>query len=97
MQNGSVLCDVDLFPAKHGIDVRAQTGFIRQSQEELEGFIGDAIFRVIQEKTHCLGCHTFAAFGIIREKLSQMYVANFLIVDCEVLPRLPLGERRDLY
>ncbi len=49
VQHGAVLGDVDLLAAEHGVDPRAQAGFLRQLQEQLEGFVGDAILRVVEE------------------------------------------------
>jgi hypothetical protein len=79
--------------AERGIDARAQAGFIRESQEELEGFVCDAILRVIQVQADRLGRHTFAAFSIIGEELSQMQVAHSLIMRREVIPRRAVRER----
>ena len=50
VQDRAVLRDVDLLAAKHGVDSRSQAGFLRQLEEKLEGFVGDAILRVIEEK-----------------------------------------------
>ena len=54
VQDGAVLRDVDLFTPEHGVDPRSQAGFLCQLQEELEGFVGDAILRVIEEDAHSL-------------------------------------------
>jgi len=35
MQNLSLLGDVDLFPAKHGVDARPQSGLLGKLQQEL--------------------------------------------------------------
>ena len=72
VQDGPVFRDVDLLASEHGVDPRAQAGFLGQLQEELEGFVGDAILRVIEEEAHRLGRHALAARGIIREELAQM-------------------------
>ena len=54
VQDGAVFRDVDLLAPEHGVDPRAQSGFLRQLQEELEGFVGDAILRVVQIEAHAL-------------------------------------------
>jgi hypothetical protein len=38
----------------------------------LDGLVGNAILRVIQEQTHPLGRHPLAALGIVGEQISQM-------------------------
>ena len=42
------------------------------ADEKLEGFVGDAVLRVVQEEAHRLGRHPLAALGIIREEIAQM-------------------------
>ncbi len=69
VQDGAVFRDVDLVAAEHGVDPRAQAGFLRQLQEELEGLVGDAILRVVEEEARRLGRQALAALGIIREEL----------------------------
>ena len=76
VQDGAVFRDVDLLAPEHGVDALAQAGFLRQLQEELEGFVGDAILRIIQVEAHRLGRHALAAFGIIRKELAQMQLAD---------------------
>ena len=78
VQDGTVLRDVDLLAPKHGVDPRAQAGFLRQLQEKLECFVGDAILRVIEVEAHRLGCHALAALGIIREELPQVHLPDLL-------------------
>ena len=80
VQDGPVLRDVDLLAAEHGVDPRSQAGFLRQLQEELEGLVGDAILRVIEEDAHGLGRHPLAALGIIREELPQVQFPDCLMV-----------------
>ncbi len=71
MQDRAVLRDVDLFTPEHGVDPRLQIGILGQSQEQLEGLVGDAILRVIEEDAQVLCRHPLAALGIIREQLSE--------------------------
>ena len=72
VQDGAVFRDVDLVTPEHGVDARAQAGLLRQLQEELEGFVGDAILRVIQVEAHGLDRQALAACGIIREELAEV-------------------------
>ena len=95
VQDRPLLRDVDLLAAKHGVDPRSQARFLGQFDEKLEGFVGDAVLRVIQEEAHGLGRHPLTAFGIVREEVPQMQFPNLLIVGLERLPGLPFGERRN--
>src|SRR5437762_13486880 len=52
-------------------DLRPQTGFVRQLKEEFEGFVGDAVLRIIEVDPHGLGSQALASFGIIREERSE--------------------------
>ena len=88
VQDGAVFRDVDLLAPEHGVDPLAQAGFLGQLQEELEGFVGDAILRVVQVEAQRLGRHALAALGIVREELAQMQLADLLIVSFEGLPCL---------
>jgi hypothetical protein len=86
VQDGTVFRDVDLLPPEHGVDAHAQVGFLCQLQEELEGFVSDAVLRVIQGEAHSLDRHALAACGIIREELAEVYFPDLLMVGCEGLP-----------
>jgi hypothetical protein len=55
-------------------------------QEELEGFVGKTMLRVIQVDTYRRGGQALAAGGISREELPQMQLSDVLIVDSESLP-----------
>ena len=55
VQDRALFRDVDLVSAKHGVDPRSQSRFLGQFEEELEGFVGDAILRVIEEEARSLG------------------------------------------
>ena len=72
VQDRAVFRDVDLVTPEHGVDARAQAGFLCQLQEEPERFVGEAILRVIEVETHRLGAQALAASGIIREELAEM-------------------------
>jgi hypothetical protein len=91
MQDGSVFRDVDLLASKHGVDPRAQTAFFRQSEEQSEGFVGNAILRVVEVETHCLGGQAFAPLGVIRKELSEMQFPDLLIMRLESLPSRECG------
>ena len=94
-KHGAVFREIDLLTAEHGIDPLAQAGFLRELQEEREGFVGEAILRVIQVEARRLRRHAFAALGIIREELAEMQFADFLMVSGEGLPCPTFSEGRD--
>ena len=68
VQDGAVFRDVDFFPSEHRVDPGPQSGFLRQLQQELQSFVGDAIFRVIEVKPGGLYGETLAALCIIRRR-----------------------------
>ncbi len=72
-----VFRDVDLVTPEHGVDALAQAAFLGQLQEELEGFVRDAVLRVIEVDARGLSRQTLAAVGIIREELAEMQVPDF--------------------
>jgi hypothetical protein len=65
-------------------------------QEELEGFICDAILRIVQIEANSLRCHALAAIGVICKELSEMEFADILMVGTKGLPCFTFGEWRDL-
>ena len=87
VQDRPLLRDVDLLAAKHGVDSRSQARLLGQLQEKLEGFVGDAVLRVVQEEPRSLGRHPLAALGVIREELAQMQFPDLLVVGFEELSR----------
>ena len=86
VQDGPVFREVDFFAPEHGVDPRAQAGFLRQLQEELEGFVGNAILRVVEVDPDSLGRHPLAASEIVREELPEVQVPDFPIVGIEAIP-----------
>ncbi len=48
VQDGAVFRDVDFLAPEHSVDPPAQSGFIRELQEQLQGLVSDAVLRVIQ-------------------------------------------------
>jgi hypothetical protein len=43
VQHGTILRDVDMFTAEHGIDPLAQTALAGQLQQKPQGLVGDSI------------------------------------------------------
>ena len=86
MQNGAVLGDVNLLAREHSRDPLRKARVRSELEQKLERFIGNPIFRIIELDTGRGGGQTFAAGGIVREKLAQMQLANLLIMRFESLP-----------
>jgi hypothetical protein len=43
VQDRSTFSNVDLLTAKHRVDSLPQPGFLRETDQQLQGFIGDAV------------------------------------------------------
>ncbi len=95
VQHGAPLRDIDLIAAEHRVDPLAQAGFIGQSQQQPEGFVGDAVLRVVEIDPRRLGGQPFAAFWVVREQRAQGQVADFLMVRLEGLPGRAGGDGLD--
>ena len=72
MQHGALLRDIDLVPAKQGLDSFFQAGLPGQLKQELERFVGHAILGVVQVDARSLDGHTLATLRIVCEEPSQM-------------------------
>jgi hypothetical protein len=90
VQNRSLLGEVNLLPAKHGVDSFSQSGFPGEFDQQFEGLVGDAILRIIEIKAHAFYSQTRPPLGIVRKELAKVYFLNLLIVGPEVLPCLAL-------
>ena len=93
MQHSSLLCGVDLLPAKHRLDSRLQAGLLGEPKKQLERLVGDAILGVVQVEAHSLHRHPLAARWIVREELSQMKIRRLFVVRIERIPRVALDCR----
>ena len=70
VQNGAILGDVDLVAAEHRIDPAAQVRLGGESEEQLHGFVDDAVLRVIGEEADGFESEPFAASGILGEEFA---------------------------
>ena len=92
VQDRAVLGDVDLLAAEHGVDPRAQAGFLGQLQQQLERLVGDAVLRVVEVDAGRLGRQPLAARGIVGEELAQMHgpgsssMVGFERLPCRAVP-----------
>ena len=65
VQHGALLGDVDLVPAKHGVDALPQAGLLGKLEQKLAGFLGDAVLGVVEEKAGRLDGKAGCALGIV--------------------------------
>jgi len=91
MQHRAAFGDVDFFAVPHCADARGNAAFLGELQQQAQGFIGDAILRVIQIQAGRFGGQTFAAARIVCEQLAQMHVAHARMVSGKRLPGRGLG------
>jgi hypothetical protein len=95
VQYGSPFRDIDFVPAKHGVDSGLEAGLPRQIHQQLDGFAGNAILRVVEEQAHSLNRQLLTALWISREEIAQMQSADLLVVGFERLPGLQSSQRFD--
>jgi len=93
VQDGAVFGGVDLLAGEHGLDVLLQPGLLGQLEEQLEGFVGDAIFRVVEEEAGGFSGEACAAGGVVFEELAELKGLDGLGVGGEGLPGWAGGER----
>ena len=93
VQDCAVFRDVDLVAAEHRVYALAQAAFVGQLQQQPEGFVGDAILRVVEKDARGLHRQPLAALGIIGEELAQMHIPDLLVVGNERLPRRACRQR----
>ena len=76
VQDGTVLGDVDLVAAEHGVDAVAQTRPVRERDEQAERLVGDAVLRVVEVDTVDLDGELLTALGIVGEQVAEVDVAQ---------------------
>ena len=67
VQDCAILREVNFVSSKHRVDLRSQAGFLGQLNEELDGFVRDAVLRIVEEDARSLGRQSLTAFGILCE------------------------------
>ena len=96
VQRRAVFGEVDFVAAKHGVDAFPQPGFGCQLEEQLQRFVGDAVFRIIQIESGGLQGHSFAAFWICGEEITKVQIAGLLEVRGQGAPGFAPGESLNL-
>jgi hypothetical protein len=70
VQDRAPLGEINGVTSKHRVDLRSQARFLNELHQELEGFLRDAILRVIQEQPRSLGRHPLTALRVLLKELS---------------------------
>jgi hypothetical protein len=84
MKHGAVFGAIDLLAPKHGIDPHAQPGFLRQSQEDLDRFIGNAVLGAIEVNACRFGRHACATPQVSSKEFSEILLADLPGVNTSV-------------
>ncbi len=90
MQHRPVLRQIDLFAAEHGITPFLKARLFRQFDQQLDGLVSDAVFRIIEEQSLGLDGKARSAPRIFCKKVAQMNLAHLGGV---LFKRLPGGQR----
>ena len=86
MEHRSLFRDVDLVAPKHRVDALTEVRFLGQTEQQLQGFVGDPILRIIELDSFRLGRQSFATLGVFRKKMPEMDALNLLVMRLERAP-----------
>src|SRR5262249_38728503 len=86
MQDRTLFRYVDLLPAEHRLHPGPNSGLLGELNEELHGFIGDAILRVVEIEARGLDGQALTASGIICKEFPEMQLADLFVMRLEGLP-----------
>ena len=86
VQRRALLRDVDLVAAEHGVDALTQAAFLGKPQQQLQGLIGDPVFRIVEINARGLQRHSLAAIGILGEELPKMDILDRLVMGLQQSP-----------
>jgi hypothetical protein len=86
MENTTVLGGVDPITGEHRIDPFGESCPTGQTQKEGKGCIRDAVFGVVDKKVGDRGGVTLGAFRIVSEQLSEVVLADLIVVRFESGP-----------
>src|SRR5215472_1317 len=80
VQHSPVLGGSDFVAPEHRVDARAQTALFGQFNEQPYGFIGDAVFRIVEIHTGSLHRQLLTTLRIVSEQVAQMPIAHLLVM-----------------
>src|SRR4051812_33023850 len=96
MEHRPVLGDVEVLTAEHRVDPFAQSGGLRQRDEQVDRLRGDPVLRVVQVEVAELHGQLGAARGMLGEQVAKVEIADLLVVLAQCLP-LRRANRADHY
>ena len=78
VQDGAAFGHVDLLAAEHRVDPVAQTGTVRELEEESHRLVGDAVLGVVEVHALSLDREALAAFRVSGEQVAEVDVFDFV-------------------
>src|SRR5258706_16229269 len=85
VKDGPVFGAVDFLAVEHRVDPLPQSGFLRESREEIKRLVSDAILRVMEINARRFGRKAPATLTVIGEQIPQMQGAGLLTLRFEAL------------
>ena len=95
MEDGAILGGVDLLAGEHGFAVGAEAGFFGELDEELEGFVGDAVLGVVEEEATGFSVEAGAACGVGLEEVAKLLGSDGFGVLLQCFPGWAGGQGGD--
>jgi hypothetical protein len=86
MQNSAIFRDIDSLASKHRVDPGPQPGLFSEFDEQLEGVVVNAIFRVIQVDADGLRGHSLATRRIVGKQAAQVQALHRRMVVFKIAP-----------
>ena len=86
MEHGAVFRDVDLVAEEHGFQTLFDAALFRELEEQLEGLVGDAVLRVIEEEAGGFEGKARAALRVLVEELTERGLRDLCRVRLQRLP-----------
>ena len=86
MQYGTIFGDVDFFACEHLIAPAFNIGFARQLKQQRQGFIGNAVFGVIQQQIFKFYTVFIEAFCVGGEQVAHVQRHNSFLMRAKFFP-----------
>ena len=71
MENCAVFGKVDLLPGEHGLGTTLEVDLFSEGGKQLQGFVGNAVFGVVEQQAFGLQGVTGSATGILCKEIFQ--------------------------
>ena len=95
VEDCAVFCGVDFFAGEHGFGVLLEAGLVGEVDEELEGFVGDAVLGVVEEEAAGFGVEAGAAGWVGLEEVAELLGADGFGMLLKGFPGWAGAERND--